>query len=99
MHLDMRPGPATGLVEDAIADAEGRGLIGHVRAGDPAAWGAHADAARDWTGWLRAPEAMRPHIADIDALVASCLDEGITHALVLDALLLFFPCWEKISRG
>jgi len=83
MHMDMRPGPATGLVEDAIADAEGRGLIGHVRAGDPAAWGAHADAARDWTGWLRAPEAMRPHITDINALVDACNAEGITHALVL----------------
>ena len=58
MQLVMRPGPAAGLVEDALADAEGRGLVGHVRAGDPAAWGAHADAARDWTGWIGAPEAM-----------------------------------------
>jgi hypothetical protein len=83
MNFEMRPGPAKGLVEDAIADAEGRGLIGHVRAGDPAAWGAHADAARDWMGWLRAPEAMRPHIADIDSLVAACHQEGIRHALIL----------------
>ncbi len=83
MNFEMRPGPAKGLVEDAIADAEGRGLIGHVRAGDPAAWGAHADAARDWIGWLRAPEAMRPHIADIDSLVAACHQEGIRHALIL----------------
>ncbi len=28
MNLIMRPGPAAGLVEDAIADAEGRGLVG-----------------------------------------------------------------------
>ncbi len=83
MNLIMRPGPAAGLVEDAIADAEGRGLVGHVRAGDPSAWGAHADAARDWMGWLHAPEAMRPHLPAINALVASCHADGIRHALVL----------------
>ena len=27
MNFEMRPGPAKGLVEDAIADAEGRGVV------------------------------------------------------------------------
>ena len=35
----------------------------------------------------------------VDEVYALAQSGGITHALVLDALLLFFPCWEKISRG
>lgn len=83
MLLTMYPGPAAGLVEDALADAESRGLIGRVRAGDPTAWGAHADDAAAWTGWLRAPEEMRPQVPRIDALVAQCHREGVRHALIL----------------
>ncbi|MGB1377284.1 MAG: glucose-6-phosphate isomerase, partial [Miltoncostaeaceae bacterium] len=79
----MRPGPAAGLIEDAIADAEARGAVGRLLAGDPSAWGGHADAARDWTGWLRAPEDMRAHVPALDALVARAREDGIRHVLVL----------------
>ena len=48
MRVILRPGPAAGLVEEAVADAEARGLVDQVLAGDPAAWGDHADAARAW---------------------------------------------------
>ncbi len=83
MRIHVRPGPAAGLIEDAIADAEARGAVGRLLAGDPSAWGDHADAARDWTGWLRAPEDMRAHVPALDALVARAREDGIRHVLVL----------------
>ena len=83
MRVIPRPGPATGLVEDAIADAEGRGLVAQVLAGDPSAWGDHAEAAREWTGWMRAPEDMRAHLPMIDGLASGAVEQGIRHVLVL----------------
>ncbi len=83
MRIHVRPGPAAGLIEDAIADAEARGAVGRLLAGDPSAWGGHAEAARDWTGWLRAPEDMRAHVPALDALVAQAREDGIRHVLVL----------------
>ncbi len=83
MRVIVRPGPAAGLVEDAVADAEGRGLVEQVLAGDPAAWGDHADAAREWTGWMRAPIDMRAEVPAIDALVGRAAADGIDHVLVL----------------
>lgn len=83
MRVIPRPGPAAGLVEDAIADAEARGLVQAVLAGDPSAWGAHAHAAREWTGWMRAPSEMRGHVAPITALVHGAGAQGINHVLVL----------------
>jgi len=58
MRITPRPGPATGLVEDALAEAGRRGVVDAVLAGDPTAWGAHADAARDWTN----PVYQRPEV-------------------------------------
>ena len=83
MRVILRPGPAAGLVEEAVADAEARGLVDQVLAGDPAAWGDHADAARAWTGWMRAPEDMRAEVPAIDALVDGAAAGGIDHVLVL----------------
>jgi transaldolase/glucose-6-phosphate isomerase len=83
MRIIPRPGPAAGLVEDALADAGARGLVDAVLAGDPGAWGAHADAARDWTGWMRAPHEMRAHVPAIDDLVSGARRDGIDHLLVL----------------
>ena len=83
MRIIPHPGPARGLVEDAIAEAEERGLVGAVAAGDARAWGEHADAAREWTGWLRAPDEMRAHVPLIDGLVAQAREDGVRHVLVL----------------
>ncbi len=83
MRIIPHPGPARGLVEDAIAEAEERGLVGAVAAGDARAWGEHADAAREWTGWLRAPDEMRAHVPLIDGLVARAREDGVRHVLVL----------------
>ncbi|MBM3665272.1 MAG: hypothetical protein FJW92_05725, partial [Actinobacteria bacterium] len=83
MRVILRHGPATGLVEDAVADAEARGLVEDVLAGDPSAWGAHADAAREWTGWMRAPVDMQAEVPAIEALVDRALADGIDHILVL----------------
>ncbi len=83
MRIIPRPGPAAGLVEDAVADATDRGLVDAVLSGDPSAWGAHADAARQWTGWMRAPHDMRGHLPAIDGLVGGAGEAGITHVLVL----------------
>jgi glucose-6-phosphate isomerase len=83
MHIIPRPGPATGLVEDALAEAGRRGMIDAVLAGDPSAWGEHAGAAREWTGWMRAPQEMRGHVGAIDSLVQGALAQGIRHVLVL----------------
>lgn len=81
MRIIARPGPAAGLVADAIADA--RGLVRGVMAGDPRAWGEHADAARTWTGWRRAPDEMRAQVPALEALVAGARDQGIRHVLVM----------------
>ncbi|MFI5336145.1 MAG: NUDIX hydrolase [Opitutales bacterium] len=35
----------------------------------------------------------------VDEVYALARNGGITHAMVLDALLLFFPHWEKIKEG
>jgi glucose-6-phosphate isomerase len=83
MRIISRPGPAAGLVDDAVADAGARGLVGAVMAGDPSAWGAHAADAAGWTGWLRAPTEMRAHIPTINALVTGAQADGIRHVLVL----------------
>ncbi len=83
MQVILRPGPAAGLIEDAVADADARGLVEQVRAGDPSAWGAHADAARDWTGWMRAPIEMQAEVPAINALVDQAVADGIDHVLVL----------------
>lgn len=83
MRIIPRPGPATGLVEDALAEAGRRGVIDSVLAGDPTAWGAHAQAARDWTGWMRAPQEMRGHLDAIDSLVRGAVEQGMRHVLVL----------------
>lgn len=83
MRVIMRPGASTGLVEDAIADAGDRGVVQEVLAGDPSAWGDHAGAAADWTGWMRAPSTMREHVGAISDLVEGALAQGIDHVLVL----------------
>ncbi len=83
MRIIPRPGPAAGLVEDALADAQARGLVDAVLAGDPAAWGDHADAARHWTGWMRAPHDMRAHVPAIHDLLAGAREAGMDHVLVL----------------
>jgi hypothetical protein len=67
---------------EAAAEAEERGLVGAVAAGDARAWGEHADAAREWTGWLRAPDEMRAHVPLIDGLVAQAREDGVRHVLV-----------------
>lgn len=83
MRIISHPGPATGLVEEAIAEAEGRGLLDAIMAGELSAWGDHADSAGDWTGWLRAPDEMRAQVPMIERLVAGAGDDGIRHVLVL----------------
>lgn len=83
MRIIPRPGPANGLIEDAIADAGDRGLVEAVKAGDPAAWGDHAAQAAQWLGWRRAPEEMRAHVPTIEGLLAGALDDGMRHVLVL----------------
>ncbi len=83
MRIIPHPGPANGLVEDAVAEAEGRGLVGAVAAGDPAAWGEHSGDAGNWLGWLRAPDEMRAHVPLIDGLVARAREDGVRHVLVL----------------
>ncbi|MDX6553909.1 MAG: transaldolase / glucose-6-phosphate isomerase [Miltoncostaeaceae bacterium] len=76
-------GPNASAVADAWRRAGDSGLAGRLRAGDPSAFGAHAEGAAPWIGWLRAPLEMRAQTHDLEALARACRDDGITHAIVL----------------
>ena len=55
---------------------------------------ARPDAAIDWDP----DEEMEILALPVDEVYARAYRGDITHAMVLDALLLFMPVWEKIKQ-
>jgi len=56
---------------------------------------ARADASIDWD----ADEEMTIEALPVDEVYARAYRGEITHAMVLDALLLFRPVWEKLRAS
>lgn len=81
--IEIRAAAFEDALEQAWQVACDDDLPARLRAGDSTLWGDHGPAAAPWLGWLRAPDEMRAHVPDVNALVDRCRDHGVRHALVL----------------